>query len=378
MERFTLDEIQTDYILELKLYRLAKLEILAIREELAEKRAEAARIEALLADEGGRWGLIRGELAELRKSYGDARRTSLVGPQKETTFDPEAYIVREQAWVIVTRHGRVKRQKGFSGLEAIRVPDGDEVGWVLRTDTLQTVTFYSSAGSAYVMRVEAVAATTGYGEPVQSMFNFGDGERIVGVVGSDPKLQPAPAEIDVAGLTEEDPRPPFAVAISEQGKAVRFPLAAHAEVSTRAGRKYMSLADGDAVVSVYMCAGDENVAIASRGGHVLIFPVREIPPRAGAARGVNAIKLEDDDKVLGYALTTAKRDGLVCFTNRGREIIVRETSYSPASRGGKGTVVIRLGGLERCVVPVVVLQPPEEEGAPPTPEEDLPDGGEEP
>ncbi len=366
MQRFPIDEVQTDYILELKLYRLARLEILLIRQELAEKRAEAARIEALLANEGGRWKIVRKEIAAVAEAYGDERRTKLVGPQKEIAFDPEAYIVREQAWVIVTRHGRVKRQKNFGGIEATRVPDGDEVGWVVRTDTLQTVTFYTTHGSAYVMRVDSVPATTGYGEPVQSFFNFEDGEHLCGVTCSDPRVVPRPAEVDLAGLTDEDPRPPFALAISEQGKTVRFPLAAHTEVSTRSGRKYMSLAEGDRVVAVHLHAGDENVAVASRGGHVLIFPVREIPPRAGAARGVLAIKLDEKDRVLGYQLTTAKRDGLVCFTNRGREIIVRETSYHAASRGGRGTVVIRLGGLERCVVPVVILQPPDEEQQPPS------------
>ncbi len=359
MVRFGLTEIQVDAILELRLYRLARLEILVIQEELAVKRAEAARIETLLADEGMRWGVVRAEIIEISNTYGDPRRTKLVGPPAATNFDPEAYIVRENTWVMVSRLGRVKRQKGFSDVSAIRVPEGDEVGWVLRTDTRQTVTFYTQAGSAYVLRVDAIPATTGFGDAVQTFFSFADGERIVGVTCSDPRLMPTPAEIDVAQLTEEDPRPPFGVCITRQGKAVRFPLSAHKDVSTKSGRRFVSLAEDDRVLGAFACAGDENVTLATEHAHVLIFAVHEIPPRANAARGVNAIRLEELDRVLAFQLSTRKRDGLKVFTNRDAEVIVRETSYKSASRGGKGICILKRGRLVRFEWPVEILLPPE-------------------
>jgi len=367
MARFALSETQTEAILELKLYRLARLEILVIQEELAAKMAEAARIEALLESEAGRWGVVRAELLELADSYGDARRSALVGPPAEVSFDPEAYIVRENTWVIVSRQGRVKRQKGFSDVSAIRVPEGDEIGWVIRTDTKHTVAFYTQKGSAYVMRVDAIPATTGYGDPVQTLFSFDDGERIVGVTCSDPRLHPAPAEVDLATLAEDDPRPPFAVCITRQGKAVRFPLTSHKDVSTRSGRRFVSLGDDDSAIAVVVCAGDEMVTLATEDAHVLIFAVNEIPPRANAAKGVNAIKLEELDRVLGFQLSTRKRDGLKVWTNRGAEMIVRETSYRPASRGGKGICVLKRGRLTKFEWPVEVLMPAEgEDEAPPT------------
>jgi DNA gyrase subunit A len=215
MDRFDLDAEQTEAILELKLYRLAKLEILLIRKELAEKRAEAANIDALLADERSRWGVVRGELLEIREAYADERRTRFVEDTVQANFDPEAYIVRERTWVIISRNGRIKRQRGFSDISAIRVPDGDEVGWALRTDTTHTVTLYTQLGSAYTVRVDTVGATTGYGDPVQTLFNFADGERIVGVTGSDAKLHPVPEEI-AEQLTEDDPPPPYAVGMTRQ------------------------------------------------------------------------------------------------------------------------------------------------------------------
>ena len=129
-------------------------------------------------------------------------------------------------------------------------------------------------------------------------------------------------------------------------------------MSTKSGRRYLSLAKGDEATAVYYCAGDENVALATEGGRVLLFPVADVPAKANAVRGVNAIKLDPSDRVLGFALARRKREGLKTLTNRGRELIVRETSYRPVKRGGKGTVVIRLGKLVSCEYPLVTLQPP--------------------
>ena len=183
MERFKLDEEQTDAILELKLYRLAKLEILLIQQELLEKRMEAERLSDLLSSEFARWQLIRTELLELKEAYADPRRSLLSGPSELalSDFNPEAFIIREKTWVFVSRQGRIKRQKGFSDVSAIRVPDGDSISWVLRTDTTQTLIIFTQFGKAYTVRVDDITATTGYGDPIQSIFNFADGERIVGV-----------------------------------------------------------------------------------------------------------------------------------------------------------------------------------------------------
>ncbi|MCB9694450.1 MAG: DNA topoisomerase 4 subunit A, partial [Alphaproteobacteria bacterium] len=103
MDAFGLSELQTDAILELRLYRLARLQILAIREELAEKREEAAQIEAILASEARLWDVVKGELAELRKVYLDERRTRIDDAEVELTYDEDAYIVKEDTFVVITR-----------------------------------------------------------------------------------------------------------------------------------------------------------------------------------------------------------------------------------------------------------------------------------
>ncbi|MEQ1508032.1 MAG: DNA topoisomerase (ATP-hydrolyzing), partial [Myxococcota bacterium] len=198
--RFELTEIQADAILELRLYKLAKLEMQAILDELAEKRTEAERIEKLLASEKKLWAEVRRELKELRKHYADDRRTRIGEPTDAVAFDEHAYIVDEDAFVVVTRDGWIKRQSSFSGLAKIRVREGDEIGWLFEANTRSTITFFTNLGAAYVVRVDAVPQTAGYGEPLQASFSFEDGEKVVGVVSHDRRHRPA------TGFPPESPR----------------------------------------------------------------------------------------------------------------------------------------------------------------------------
>src|SRR6266480_1623186 len=112
MKRFELDAEQTDAILELKIYRLARLEILIIRNELEEKRKRARQIAGLLKDEDSRWALVRSELEAIQKTYGDAkvdrRRTAIESDARELEYSADDFIVDEDNVVIVSRDGWIK------------------------------------------------------------------------------------------------------------------------------------------------------------------------------------------------------------------------------------------------------------------------------
>ena len=119
MARFALDEDQTDAILELKLYRLARLEILVIRKELGEKRKRIGVITALLKDEEGRWGIVRSEIEAIQKQYAEPRgqsRRTLIEAVEEVEYSADDFIVDEDNVVIVSRDGWVKRQKEVKDL----------------------------------------------------------------------------------------------------------------------------------------------------------------------------------------------------------------------------------------------------------------------
>ena len=358
MVRFDIDDVQSEAILELKLYKLAKMEIQAILDELADKRAEASRIEAILASDEELWNVVKTELLEIRKLYGEPRRT-IIGAESEeiVTYSEEDYIIAENSYVIVTRDGWIKRQQSFTDIEKIRIREGDSIGWVGRGSTKSTITFFGDQGAAYVLRIDDIPSTTGYGEPVQRHFKFGDGERVVGVIINDEKALPAVPEGLMTPETEEDdepiPPPPHAIAVTRKGRCVRFATSAHAEVSTRNGRRYMrpNGAD-DAVVAVYVSDTTEHLSIASEAGRALCFPAEQAKFIRGAGKGVIALKLREGDKVLAFELTRGKFEGVTVTTPQGREETVRPSKFL-GPRAGRGAVVIKRGRFSDWAQPLL-------------------------
>jgi DNA gyrase subunit A len=361
--RFPLDDEQVDAILELKLYRLAALEIERVRDELARLRAEAARIEAILSEERSLWSVVRTELLDVAETHGDDRRTRICGPPREVYFEPEDYILDEDYWVIVTRAGWIKRQKNFSSIGAVRVRDGDAPKIAFRASTRSTLAFFGDSGKCYVMRVVDVPLTTGYGEPIQRHFALGDGEHIVAAISQDPRHLPEfePTwEVEVApedesGIDGDVPLVmetlcvgPVAVAITRMGKGLLFPIRNHADVSTKNGRKYCSLQrkKNDRVVGVEILrTADDRVCMASEHGRVTVFSALSLNLLRGSGRGVNALKLQGTDRALGFTVSSSPRRGLVLETTNGRAVHVTERKYKLTNRGGKGSVVIKRGGL---------------------------------
>ena len=151
MARFKLDAEQTDAILELKIYRLARLEILVIQQELAEKRKRAKEIGGLLKRDTDLWKIVRAEIELVQKTYGDARRSEIVGEVAEEEYTADDFIIEEDNVVIVTRDGWVKRQKEVKDIASTRVREGDAVLAVLPGSTRATVVFFTNFGVAYTV-----------------------------------------------------------------------------------------------------------------------------------------------------------------------------------------------------------------------------------
>ncbi|MDX1529954.1 MAG: DNA topoisomerase IV subunit A [Rhodothermales bacterium] len=364
MHRFGLDDEQAEAILQIKLYRLAQLEIQVIRTELREKEQAAKALRKLLKSESGRWNLVKKELRDLKKQHATERRTEIAGPDAVLDYSAEDYIVDEDVYVIVTRDGWTKRQRSYTELGAIRVREGDEVAYAIAASTRATIAFFTSFGRAYTLRIDDLPQTTGYGDPIQKYFEFKDKEEVVGVIPMDDRILPesVPDLAEVEGdLFSGDGSPPegvevgpFVVALSDDGNAVRFTLDAFREPSNKNGRRFMRLAKGARVVGAYVARGDENVCMASKEGRALIFPARQIPVFKGTAKGVIAMRLDGKgDRLLGFVLSVAAREGFEVETNRGRREIIRTTKFDVSNRGNKGRTVIERGTLRRVVPPPV-------------------------
>ncbi|MCX6550540.1 MAG: DNA topoisomerase, partial [Acidobacteria bacterium] len=356
MARFELDAEQTDAILELKLYRLARLEILAIRTELEERRKRAKQIGSTLRNEDARWTLVRDELTALQKQYGSAKldpRRTLIEAVEEVEYSADDFIVEEDNVVIVSRDGWVKRQKEVKDLATTRLREGDAVAAVVPGSTRATAVFFTNFGVAYSVRIADVPASTGYGEPIQRLFKFRDGERVIAAFSLDPRVTP-----DIEPRRPDDVPKTHGVAVTSDGYCLRFGFQGFVEPSTRAGRRYARPADGVEVVGVAKIDGSETIIAATAQARAMLCKAEEINYLAGPGKGVILIKLNrDEDRVLGFIASTGDRDLLTVETSRGAEQTISTTKYEITGRGGKGRELLQRGQFTR-VVPAELTAPP--------------------
>jgi DNA gyrase subunit A len=346
MKRFELDAEQTDAILELKIYRLARLEILIIRNELEEKRKRARQISTLLKDEDSRWKLVRAEIEEVSRTYGDKRRTTIAGDPSEQEYTADDFIVEEDNVVIVSRDGWVKRQKEVKDLSTTRLREGDSVLAAFSGSTRAACVFFSNFGVAYTCRIVDVPASTGYGEPIQKQFKLKDGERVVGALSLDPR-----AIGNITPKKEGEQARVHGVAVSSDGYALRFGLEGLVEPSTRSGRRFARPSKDSEIVGVARYTGPEVIIAATAEGRGILSKAEEVNYLSGPGKGVLLIKLGKDDKVLGFIASNGDRDLLTVETSRGAEQTISTAKYEITGRGGKGRELLQRGQFTRVVWP---------------------------
>jgi DNA gyrase subunit A len=364
IKQFALDAEQADAILELKLYRLARLEILVIQNELGEKRKRSRQISALLKDEGSRWTLVRDELLDIQKKYGDPKidpRRTKIEEADEVEYSADAFIVEEDNVVILSRDGWVKRQKEVKDLSTTRLREGDTVLAAIAGSTRAPVVFFSNFGSAYTCRLVDVPASTGYGEPVQKLFKFKDGERVIAALSLDGRVRgdighvPEGEEPERGPDDEVEVPPVHAVAVTSDGYSLRFSLAGFVEPSTRAGRRYARVPEGAEVVAVAGITGDEVIIAATKDARAMLCQAEDINFLSGPGRGVILIKVQDDDRVIGAIASTGDRDLMTVETSRGGEQTISTAKYEVTGRGGKGRELMQRGGFTRVISGDVAL-----------------------
>ena len=345
IKRFALSDAQADAILEMKVYRLARLEILVIQKEAKEKRADQKRLKELLGSDKLRWGVVREEIVEIQKAYGDKRRTRIGGAgAEEIEYSEEAFIADEDAHVVLTRDGWVKRVREIKDPAQTRVREGDEVAFVLAGSLKSNLVFFSNFGTAYVTRFNDVPPSSGYGDPIQKLFKFDDNERVVGALSLDPRL----------------PQAEKLLAISRKGYGLRFAMAAHSELSTRAGRRFAKPGEGDELFGVVPVKDKDLLAVVTETSHTLVTRVEEINELAGPGRGVTVIKVDDDDKVIAFLATSDKQAQVALETTKGRKLELTTFRQDPVSRGGKGHQLVKRDKVKALPQPPVFVALPEE------------------
>lgn len=327
MARFGLDAQQVDAILELKLYRLARLEIDVVEQERAEKMQAAAALHALLDSEDSRWSLIREELIAAREAYPTKRLTRISVPAEETPLDLDQLTTAEDGYLVITREGWIKRMGSIKDVTSLRVRELDAVGWILIGSTKSTFVVFTDKGMVYTGRIGDIPASTGYGEPLQKFFAFQDQERVLAAYSLDPRTPIA----NMAWLL-----------VSRQARTLRAPLAAFAEVSTKKGRRCMRLQSTDVILSAHLVSENACVSSVSTHGHWLSCAVSDIPLLQAAGQGVRLMNLSAEDTLVA----ATPQLPITLETDQGKTVTL-DKHASRSTRGGKGKPLLKKSKFHR-------------------------------
>ena len=362
--QFGLEPIQTEAILETPIYKLSRTEIKKMLDELNDKQRQAKDLQALLASKKRLWGVVKQELEEVAKKFGDKRRTKIGRKQtEEVEFDPDDFRIKEDTVITISTDGWIRRVGIIKDLSKARVREGDSLMAILGGSTFDAVVFFSNYGSAYTIRIGDIPpARSGYGDPVQKLFKFRDGERIIGVWSFDPRMRPSTGKTTSASSPKSGQLALFnqkgkphasssleAVAATTSGMGLRFDLRSFQESSTRLGRKFCKLKEGEEVVALEIITGPLKqtvVAVASTKGRALLCKAEEVAQLAGPGRGVIILKLDPKDTVVGFRLLCSKDDRLVLLKEDGGTLPVSLRKYQVVGRGGKGHALFKRGRLK--------------------------------
>jgi len=376
-QQIGLEPIQTEAILETPIYKLSRAEIKKMLDELTDKQRQAKDLQTLLASKKRLWGVVKQELEEVAKTFSDKRRTKIGRRQtEEVDFDPDAFRVKEDAVITISTDGWIRRVGIIKDLSKARVREGDGLMTILGGSTFDAVVFFSNFGSAYTIRIDDIPpARSGYGDPVQKLFKFKDGERIIGGWSYDARMRPGAGKSTSSPTSNggqlalfDNKGKPYtsssleALAVTTSGMGLRFDLSTFQEASTRLGRKFFKLKEGEEVLGLEIITGPLKqtvVAVASIKGRALLCKAEEVAQLAGPGRGVIVVKLDPKDTVIGFKLLCSKEDRLILIKEGGGTLPVSLRKYQVVGRGGKGHALFKRGrvnGMEPVELKVPVFQ----------------------
>ncbi|HUK88546.1 MAG TPA: DNA gyrase subunit A, partial [Terriglobales bacterium] len=366
-ERFKLTQRQADAILDLQLHRLTQLAKEEILNELKEVRARIEEYESILASEKKLRGVIVKELEEVKKEYGDERRTQIVDEAAE--IELEDLIADEQVAVTVTHSGYLKRtpistyrqqRRGGTGRKGAGVREEDFVEHLFIASTHAYLLIFTNTGRVYWLKVYEVpdVGAAGKGKVIANLVALQPGESVRAV-------------LPVRDLEEEGK---FVFFATRNGTVKKTELKDFCNVMSR-GIIAIGIDKGDELVGARLTDGQQVVFLASHEGQAIRFEEEDVRPMGRPAYGVRGMDLEKNDYVVGLAVTPkaapAKKEAkkkaegeekperqanmILSMTENGYGKRTEVDEYRLQSRGGKGVINVKTTARNGMVVAILLV-----------------------
>ncbi len=329
MEAFDLSDAQAQAIVEMTLGRLSGMERQKIEERLMKLAEQVAYLRGVLADESKIKEIIRDEMLDIKRRFGDARRTELIEATDE--IDIEDLIENEPCLITMSDTGYIKRQsvstysaqrRGGKGIVGMTTKDEDFVRTAFVANTHDYVMMFTNNGKVYMRKAYRIpeASRTAKGSNIVNILELSEGESVTAV-------------IPVASFEDGQ----YLTMVTRRG-VIKRTLLSEYEYQRKGGKIALTLDEGDELLFVRMTNGDSELVIATRKGYAVRFFEDNVRCMGRLARGVRGITVDEDDVVVGVALVEEGKQ-LLTITEKGYgKRSDFEDFRSMKNRGGHGVI----------------------------------------
>ncbi len=332
MERFGLTDVQAQAIVEMTLGKLSGLERKKIEDRLAKLEEIIAELTAILADINKVKQIIKDEMLEIKNKFADERRTELVAAEDDIVY--EDLIERHTCVITMTHGGYIKRlpassytaqNRGGKGIIGMTTKEEDYVENVTVADSHSLIMLFTSRGKVHTRKAYQIpeAGRTAKGTNIVNLIELEEGEKLT-------------ALISIPDFADNE----YLLMVTKNGIAKKT-LLSEFEYQRKGGKIAISLDDDDELLFVKHTTGNDSLIVASHGGLATRFAETDIRAMGRGARGVRAMRLADDDYIVGCVLVEEGK-ALLTMTENGFGKRCAFDNYSSHNRGGKGMVCHKL------------------------------------
>ena len=332
MDRFGLSEIQAQAIVEMTLGRLSGLERQKVEDRLAKLYALIEEYRAILADNNKVREIIKTDLLEIKKKYGDDRKTECVPLEDE--IDLEDLIERHRCLITLSHAGYIKRRaadsysaqhRGGKGIIGMTTKEEDFVEMVVSADSHANLMMFTSKGKVFTKKAYLIpeAGRTAKGTNIANILEIDKDDKITAMIDME--------RFDMGG---------FLTMVTRNGIIKRTPVEEY-EYQRKGGKKAINLDEGDELVFVSHTTGQNEIVVATKNGFAVRFDENKARQVGRTSRGVIAIRLTEGDVVAGAAVVDETKT-LLFITEKGFGKRTEFANFPVHNRGGKGVICHKL------------------------------------